>query len=461
MSIDCFKKSGLTNSKGKTLQSIYESRVEGKELTTQEQREIATAVALEFHKELHNASEALRKKALGDKYKPTKYESPDKSAEIKAVREKYEAKKAAESQAIPLQKTEESKAEPLPKEPEEAKKEEKEIGKISKSGKAAADWIRTLRPPTNSAQSNILGLPLAIYDSLIVAVANLVEDGANIAQAVSDAIKQLKAEGKITDADLKDFNQKEFTEHLKERQRVGEYVSGVLSEFPDATASEIMDAIEEDAPQFIKGEKRAAIEAAVRAVVEPKVEVKAETEFKGEPKQYGENSFLYLGTKKERISGLMRHIKAAKGISKEAKERFEDKLNYKVANNEEARNIANALIKELGDIDALTVARGVDLHPSVRSAIYAGLIDNAFAREVEAKKANDEDAAMDAARQWAELSIEYDDKLTEGGQFTSYANKKERNVEKVGIKRLMTSLTRHLKICRVELIPHCHLRRKY
>jgi hypothetical protein len=298
------------------------------------------------------------------------------------------------------------------------------FGDIKSRGKEIADFIRTLRPPANSAQSNILGLPLAIYDTLIVTVANLVEGGATIAQAVVDAIRQLKADGRIKDADLKDFDEKEFTAHIKERKKVGEYVAGVLSEFPDATTEEIMDAIQEDAPKFIDTpEKKAAIEAMVRGMVEPKVEAKvaAENEFKGEPSQYGENAFLYVGTKKERVSGLMRHIQAAKGISKEAKQRFEDKLNYKVANNEEARNIANALIKELGDIDALTVARGTDMHPSVRSAIYAGLIDNAFAQEAAAKKANDEDAAMDAARQWAELSTEYDDKLTEGGQFTSYA----------------------------------------
>ena len=81
---------------------------------------------------------------------------------------------------------------------------------ISLKGKELADKIRGLRPQAGSAQANILGLPLAIYDTAIVTVANAVEKGAELIDAISEGVKYLRAQGYAE----KNEDQRAFRSHI-------------------------------------------------------------------------------------------------------------------------------------------------------------------------------------------------------------------------------------------------------
>ena len=132
-----------------------------------------------------------------------------------------------------------------------------------------------------------------------------------------------------------------------------------------------------------------------------------------------DNSLLYKGSSEERASGLMSHIMEAKNIDETTKEGFRKKgINYKVANMDEARKVARGIIDSIGSKDALAVARQQDLHPSVRSAIFAESINDAFNAE---QKATTEKEKLEHAKDWANIVDEWDKLLTQGGQFTSYA----------------------------------------
>lgn len=67
---------------------------------------------------------------------------------------------------------------------------EKGAKKITRKGKDLADKIRSLRPKGGDAvQSNLFGLPIAVYDTALVTLANLVEGGAKLADAIKETIK--------------------------------------------------------------------------------------------------------------------------------------------------------------------------------------------------------------------------------------------------------------------------------
>jgi hypothetical protein len=69
--------------------------------------------------------------------------------------------------------------------------------KIKDKGKEIADAIRKLRigKQGDSAMSNIFGLPIAIYDTAIITIANAVEAGANLADAIGQGVKYIKDNG--------------------------------------------------------------------------------------------------------------------------------------------------------------------------------------------------------------------------------------------------------------------------
>lgn len=76
------------------------------------------------------------------------------------------------------------------------KKTAKPEKNIKAKGKDLADRIRGLRDKlgTNkgdAAQSNLFGLPIAVIDTALVAIANAVEAGAELTQAISDVIKDI------------------------------------------------------------------------------------------------------------------------------------------------------------------------------------------------------------------------------------------------------------------------------
>lgn len=86
-----------------------------------------------------------------------------------------------------------------PEQTEQVKKQRDKIKEKEKSlsdkGKELADKIRALRPKTDKTQSNIFGLPLAVYDTAIVTIANAVEAGAKLADAIQAGVKYVKENG--------------------------------------------------------------------------------------------------------------------------------------------------------------------------------------------------------------------------------------------------------------------------
>lgn len=128
--------------------------------------------------------------------------------------------------------------------------------------------------------------------------------------------------------------------------------------------------------------------------------------------------YLYEGSGRTSTRGIVDHILDAKNISQKIKKGFENQgAKYEIANNAEARVVAKEIIKGFGKKDALEIAKSFEIHPSVRSAIFAELIDNAYR---EGKKAKGEDKLL-AAKEWAKLVEDYGNLLTQSGQFTAYA----------------------------------------
>lgn len=86
-----------------------------------------------------------------------------------------------------------------PTQRENVAKQNEKIAKAKKSlsekGKEIADRIRSLRPKTDSAQSQFFGLPVAVYDTAIITIAEAVEQGAKLADAIQRGIEYVKANG--------------------------------------------------------------------------------------------------------------------------------------------------------------------------------------------------------------------------------------------------------------------------
>lgn len=89
-----------------------------------------------------------------------------------------------------------------PTTPEEKQKTNSQFEKIDKAkkslaakGKEIADKIRSLRPKTDQASAQFFGLPIAVYDTAIVAIAEAVEQGAKLADAIQQGIAHIKSNG--------------------------------------------------------------------------------------------------------------------------------------------------------------------------------------------------------------------------------------------------------------------------
>jgi predicted component of type VI protein secretion system len=81
---------------------------------------------------------------------------------------------------------------------------------IKVKGKELADKIRALRPKADSAQANLFGLAIGVYDTALVTIANLVEGGATLA----DAVQKVLADIKFPSAD----DRKSFIDHLSDAE---------------------------------------------------------------------------------------------------------------------------------------------------------------------------------------------------------------------------------------------------
>lgn len=91
--IDCFSKSSIPGLKEK-----FDSQVT-EDMSEQQQRDIGTKIALEYHKQLHEEVASLRK-SIGSKVASSTYVSPDKSAEVDKINKNYEGKLSGIKKAL-------------------------------------------------------------------------------------------------------------------------------------------------------------------------------------------------------------------------------------------------------------------------------------------------------------------------------------------------------------------------
>lgn len=85
---------------------------------------------------------------------------------------------------------------------------------VKVAGKELADKIRALRPKNDgTASANLFGLPIAVYDTALVAIANAVEAGATIIDAINEAIKNVDFDS--------DKDKAAFISHLQNEEDPG------------------------------------------------------------------------------------------------------------------------------------------------------------------------------------------------------------------------------------------------
>ncbi len=80
---------------------------------------------------------------------------------------------------------------------------------IASRGKRVADKIRTLKSPRDIAQSNIFGIPIAIYDGVLETIATAVENGAKLADAIAQGIKSIQAKN------IENFDEDGFRKNIE------------------------------------------------------------------------------------------------------------------------------------------------------------------------------------------------------------------------------------------------------
>lgn len=111
---------------------------------------------------------------------------------------------------------------------------------------------------------------------------------------------------------------------------------------------------------------------------------------------------------------ILNRIYQSENITPSVKEKFKDKLRYKVSSQEEARSIAKEILKEYSIEEAVTLAEAGKFDGDVNSFIFAEALDRTFQAEVDAKTAK-EKAAF--AEQWADIAMRYDESARDKGRF--------------------------------------------
>jgi len=186
-------------------------KLHAKYLSTDENisREAATDLALKEFEKLHGELENF-KKLINPKYTKQAYVSPDKSARIKEIQDEYQAKIDEANTPIP----EPIKAEEKPQ-PEKTIVEDKQ-GTAKTKQQELADKVRTLKINLGKLsgggmQSNVLGLPAAVWNGSMEVVAKAIEAGGNAVDAIKKGLKYIQANHR-GQWDKKGFNEQVMKE---------------------------------------------------------------------------------------------------------------------------------------------------------------------------------------------------------------------------------------------------------
>ena len=235
--IDCFGKHKLENRKGQSLEEVYNEAIKGRDES--EHRAIANKVALDFHKELFNEMEVLKKQVKGQSFKPSKYESPDKSDVVKKITDEYNEKinalekevtqdtnpptvKGKEQPLVtdiaPETKSGEKGKEPPPAEPTDTVGEGK--GKFEEKARRVAekimaanitpDWLKIDDTNASTKGASAEQVKKALADATIK-MGRLLDKGVEFGEAVKEAVKDLVdlmgegMRGKIEEGFAKDY----------------------------------------------------------------------------------------------------------------------------------------------------------------------------------------------------------------------------------------------------------------
>jgi hypothetical protein len=223
-----------TQSNNDNLEAVAWQRLQEIEAKLQQNDEVAdrmgteASLALGSRRALANMDYSLiqMKKAIGSYYSGgvvppemlKKLEEIEKQHnEAVAKLQEYEEKwKQQQADAKYQEQLAKNKKEPKAKEPSKTAKAR---------GKELADKVRALRPKTDAAQANILGLPIAIYDTALVTVANVLEAGGALADAIQKGLEYIKDNNPFASQDdedafvshLKDLGEKDPKEHYADK----------------------------------------------------------------------------------------------------------------------------------------------------------------------------------------------------------------------------------------------------
>lgn len=132
------------------------------------------------------------------------------------------------------------------------------------------------------------------------------------------------------------------------------------------------------------------------------------------------NEFLYTGTDKQQRMGLLNNFMKAENMPQSYKDGLEERgLNYVVSSQPEAAAVAKSIVANLGVNDALRIARGSMVDPSVGSAVFAESLTTLSAKERSLRKEGKIEEANEIADQWADTTIEYAKIANSGGKWNA------------------------------------------
>jgi len=219
--IDCFGKHKLENRKGQSLEEVYNEAIKGRDES--EHRAIANKVALDFHKELFNEMEVLKKQVKGQSFKPSKYESPDKSDVVKKITDEYNEKINALEKEVTQDTntpTTTGKEQPLVTDP--TSKGEGAKGKFEEKARRLAekimntdivpDWLKIDDANVDTKGASAEQVKKALADATIK-MGKLLDKGVEFSEAVKEAVKDLVD---LVGINKKDDIEKGFKDYYKE-----------------------------------------------------------------------------------------------------------------------------------------------------------------------------------------------------------------------------------------------------
>jgi len=135
--------------------------------------------------------------------------------------------------------------------------------------KSTANKIRGLKIKVdkNVLQSNVAGVPIAVYNVAIEAIARSVEAGETIAKAVKDAIKKYKLD------ENKGFNLDEFTNGITSKLPASKYKKGDVLDIEESDYKTADKVIKQNKENFKKNPEAVTPEPQLDKNGKPKIEV--------------------------------------------------------------------------------------------------------------------------------------------------------------------------------------------